>query len=215
MKSRVPINLTKTMENILMKTLLLTTSLIVALGTASYASDFNNAEFNVVVTHDAFEFGLDTTANDGFGSAYVNYSTLDHSLGLGESNLTFGVEYLINPNLLAFSVAHNTTLRQNNLAFTVSPQFTYLSDAITLRGSDILFEPTVGISYDLNQSVSLFGNVQYTWNASNSWTRSGGEATVGVDLALASNVTVTPYVTHAFDTPNTNSQIGFRLGLAF
>jgi hypothetical protein len=200
-----------------MKTTLLATVCLIALGTASHAGSFNNAEFEVVATSNALTFGLSTTQNEGFTSVYLGYDALPHSVGLGQSSVTFGAEYFIGSQQTALSVTHNTVIKQDRFVFTVAPQLTYLSDAATLSSGEIYFEPTVGVSYSVSSTLNVFGDVQYSWNASNDWTRSGGLARLGADISLASNVTLTPYVAYAFDVPSASNaaQVGVSLGLTF
>lgn len=205
------------MENFIMKKLLLATACVTALGSAAFANDFDNSTFEVVATHNALTFGLVTTENDGYDSLYVGYDALSHSVGIGESYVTFGAEYFIDADQTALSVTHNTVINNGDLSFVVAPQLTYLSEESTLSDGDVYFEPTLGVAYVVNPTVGLFADVQYSWNASEDWLKSGGEVRVGADFVVASNVTLTPYVSHTFDVPSAedSSQVGLTLGLAF
>lgn len=200
-----------------MKTMLLATSCMIVLGTALYAGDFNNAEVEVVTTRNALTFGLVSTQNEGFTSLHVGYDALPHTVGIGESSVIFGAEYFIGSQQTALSVTHNTVVALDRLSFSVAPQLTYLVDTSALSSGEVYFEPTLGVTYTVSPTLDIFGEVQYSWNASNSWERSGGQARLGADVYLASNITVTPYVSYAFDVPSVanNAQFGLSLGLTF
>ena len=200
-----------------MKKLLILTAFVSSLATATFADDFGNAEFDVSATVNALTFGLTHTEDDGLDSLYAEYATLDHSIGIGNSHVTFGAEYFVDTEQTALSVAHNTFVSFDKLTVKVAPEVEYLSAADTLKDGDFYFTPTIGVSYNVNPTVSLFTDVQYSWNTSEDWAETGGEFRVGADFAVATNIAVTPYITHTFDVVGVEdvTEAGVALNLAF
>lgn len=201
-----------------MNKLLLATACVVTLATASYANDFENAELELVATSEAFTFGIVADESNGIGSVSVEYDTFAHSIGVGESELTFGIEYFVDSEQTALSVAHVTTVNVTEaMALTVAPELEYLTTVDDLATGEVYFAPTVGAAYSLNDTTALFADVQYSWNVSDDWSEQGGEARVGADFVVAANVTLTPYISRTFDVPAMEdaSDVGVVVGFTF
>jgi hypothetical protein len=197
-----------------MKKLLLSTTFVAAilLTTPAYAFG-NNNQLDVSANVNNLTFGVTASQNSGFESFYLDYDAFNYS----QSTVTLGVEFMFETQQTAFSVTHNTEFNYGSFGLNLAPEVTYLSDVSTLQNGQFFFMPTVGMSYELVSGASVVGSVQYGWNASNSWSRSGGEARIGFDFAMNENLTLSPYVSHTFDVvgQNNDTQVGLGVGVSF
>jgi hypothetical protein len=197
-----------------MKKLLLSTTFVAALLLTTPAYAFgNNNQLDVSANVNNLTFGVTASQNSGFESFYLDYDAFNYS----QSTVTLGVEFMFETQQTAFSVTHNTEFNYGSFGLNVAPEVVYLSDVSTLENGQFFFMPTVGLSYELASGLSAFGTVQYSWNASDNWVQTGGEARVGFDLSMSGNLTLTPYVSHSFDLngqPN-DTQVGLGVGISF
>jgi hypothetical protein len=197
-----------------MKKLLLSTTFVAALLLTTPAYAFgNNNQLDVSANVNNLTFGVTASQNSGFESFYLDYDAFNYS----QSTVTLGVEFMFETQQTAFSVTHGTEINYGSFGLNVAPEVVYLSDVSTLENGQFFFMPTVGMSYELVSGASVVGSVQYGWNASNSWSRSGGEARIGFDFAMNENLTLSPYVSHTFDVvgQNNDTQVGLAVGVSF
>jgi hypothetical protein len=197
-----------------MKKLLLSTTFVAALLLTTPAYAFgNNNQLDVSANVNNLTFGVTASQNSGFESFYLDYDAFNYS----QSTVTLGAEFMFETQQTAFSVTHNTEFNYGSFGLNLAPEVTYLSDVSTLQNGQFFFMPTVGMSYELVSGASVVGSVQYGWNASNSWSRSGGEARIGFDFAMNENLTLSPYVSHTFDVvgQNNDTQVGLAVGVSF
>jgi hypothetical protein len=201
-----------------MKKLLLSTTFVAALLLTTPAYAFgNNNQLEVSASVSSLTFGVTASQNSGFESFYLDYDAFSYPIGVGQSTVTLGAEFMFGTQQTAISVTHGTEINYGSFGLNVAPEVVYLSDVSTLENGQFFFMPTVGMSYELVSGASVVGSVQYGWNASNSWSRSGGEARIGFDFAMNENLTLSPYVSHTFDVvgQNNDTQVGLAVGVSF
>jgi hypothetical protein len=165
----------------------------------------------VFVPRASLEFSVD---NRGNASALVKYhalswytTNLSHTLDLtagfafGTNIASLGVEY---------SVAYDTQTSWTPYAFAA---LEYVAPVSNFSNNDVFMTPGVGLSYSINETISAFAEVSYSFNASNGFTRVGGLAEVGLDVAVNRNFSVIPSVSRTFDVGT--SETTFALTTVF
>jgi hypothetical protein len=60
--------------------------------------------------------------------------------------------------------------------------------------------PALGLEYVFTPSLTAFGEVGYSFDATNSWSRMGGYGQLGLDYAVTSSFSLRPSVIRTFDT---------------
>lgn len=188
-----------------------TAAIALAFGSNAVANDFNAIEISLSASHGIFNFEIEGTANTGVNRVRAGAEVL--SFGVADNlNSTVGVFAGYRRGTDEFSVGTVT-----GLTYTLSPFDLYANGEVEYFTRSQTFEvtPTVGASYSVNDTITVFGEVGYTWNASNSWSREGGVAELGVNFAIADNVTLTPSIRHRFDAAGVANNTQAHVGIAF
>jgi opacity protein-like surface antigen len=175
------------------------------------ADDFDNTGLTLVAETGKLEFTLEGAQNTGYTSATVAYEALSYNLGENITNtLDVFVAHYDLGNEFGVGAEYTMTYSPNALSVYGSAEVEYLVDA-----EDFFVTPTVGAAYTVAEGVDAWAEVGYTWNASNDWARNGGVAEVGVDFAVAENITLTPSIVHTFDTANDETQANIGVKFSF
>lgn len=181
--------------------------------TAASADNFKNNTFNVTAISGALDFTLDGD-KDGLTDAEAGIVFLPHSLGSFDADVRVAFAYDLNSSAVGargeYGVAGEVV---GNLDVYAVAAVEYVTTAGDLGTGDFLLDPTVGVTYNVTDRVSLFGEVGYTWDMSNSFDRLGGYAEVGVPFSVTNDITVVPSIVREFDTGN--NDYNFNLGVVF
>jgi hypothetical protein len=194
-----------------MKKLVLGAIAALFIGTAATAEDFNNTEAFVTVEVDRFEFTTNADQKDGLTSLEAGVEVLSYNLSddVTASLDIFG-RYYKGSETGTLAARYSMAYYMNDLALYGSAEAEWVVTTNSSFDNDVFVNPEIGLAYALSDTVSAFGDVEYTWNATDSFSRAGGEVELGIDWMVASNVTFTPSVVHYFDTTNdrTEAQVG-------
>ena len=203
-----------------MKTTIL--SIIAALSitaSAAAANDFDNNTYGVNVTSGALDFAIDGN-KDGITELETGITGFGYATGAYEGEFRTAVKY---------NTANDTVgvRGEYNAGYDLSSKFTaygsiafeYATFDNDLGNGDFFFDPSVGVSYDFSDSVSVFGEVGYTWDITNDHFAAKfedyGYAEVGVPFAITSTVTVTPSIVREFDTADDKTNVNLDVTLNF
>jgi hypothetical protein len=202
-------------EKLNMKNLFAALAAIFAMtfATAASAENFKNNTFSVTAISGSLDFTLDGD-KDGLTDAEVGAVFLPHSLGSFDADVRVAFAYDLDSSRVGvrgeYGVAGEVA---TNLAVYSIAAVEYVTSASDLGNGDFLLDPSFSVAYHITDRVSVFGEVGYTWDLSNSFDRLGGYAEVGVPFAVTDSITVTPSVVREFDTGNRD--YNFNLGVAF
>jgi len=188
-------------------------------GTASIESMVDPALISPVETVEVFapratlEFGFD---NNGDAAALVKYhalswytTDLSHTLDLtagfvfDADTASLGVEY---------NVAYDTQTRWTPYAFA---SLEYVAPVSNFGNGDLLMTPGVGVLYSINETVSAFTEVSYSFDVSNDFNRMGGVAEVGLNFTVNDNFSVVPSVSRTFDVGAQETTFGLTTVFRF
>lgn len=183
---------------------------------AANAENYKNPAFSFTASTASVYATVEGSRNDGiqefeFGVNALTYSLSDTSLvtstlysGYNRSseNLTLGVE-----------TALVTTFDDVLVYGSVATEYT--SSINTLRGGNFYVTPEVGVGYGLTDSLAVYASANYTFDASNSFSRQGGSAELGLNYSITNEWSASPYITRSFDTDNNQTQLGIRVGYNF
>lgn len=198
-----------------MKTLLVTTAVALTVAvTPVQADNFDNFQGYVTAYTGNFEFTVEGTQDAGFTNLEAGYTFLDY--GISE-NLSAAVTGRVGYDRVADTME---LTGEYGMAYSTGPWMLYGAAALAyvaptnnLDGGDFYTTPTLGAGYAISENVSAWGEVEYTWDVSNSFARQGGELEVGMTFGLADNVAIEPSIVRTFDTGNDETQA--RIGLGF
>ena len=195
-----------------MKNILLATALVFA-GTAAIAADFDNNGVNLVLERDNLTFGIDTVAGEATELS-VGVAVLPHTVVGADADLTFGAAYNIQNEDFTLSAEYGLSKKFNQLNVYGSAEAAYTIAAGANNGG---WEatPTVGAAYQVNDKLTAFTEVSYTWDASDDWTQVGGEVEAGARYAINDDIAFTPSVTRSFDTGADETNLNLEVGLRF
>lgn len=195
-----------------MKKILLATALVFA-GTAAFSADFDNNGVNLVLERDNLTFGIDTVAGEATELS-VGVAVLPHAVAGADADLTLGAAYDIQNEDFTLSAEYGLSKHFNQLNVYGSVEAAY---TIASGANEGVWEatPTVGAAYHVNDKLTAFSEVSYTWDASNDWTRAGGEVEAGARYAINDDIAITPSIVRSFDTGADETNLNLAVGLRF
>lgn len=199
-----------------MKTMILAAALaaVTVTATAAVADDFDNTTATVSAEWNRFTFEVEGAEDDGYVSATVGAEVLAYSFGeKTNSALDVYLTHYHDVDELALGAEYTVTYAPNALSVYGAAQVEYGFDSEAFEVT-----PTVGAAYEFTATTTAWGEVGYTWNATDDWARVGGVAEIGVDFVVADNITLTPSVVHKFDRANGSadeSQLNLGVSLKF
>lgn len=192
-------------------TLALATTASAEADPAPVADHFSNTTATVTANWDRFTFELEGSEDDGYVSATVGAEVLAYSMGEATTNtLDVYLTHYHAADDVALGAEYTVTYAPSAWAVYGAAEVEY-----NFGTDEASVTPTLGAAYTVSATTAVWGEVGYTWNATNDWARAGGVAEVGVDFAVANNVTLTPSVVYNFDVPGAADEAQLNLGVNF
>lgn len=200
-----------------MKNLLFAVAAIFTMSFASTASadNFKNNTFSVSAVSGALGFTLDGN-KDGLTEAEVSAGVLAYSIGSFDTDVSVAFKYNLDSNTIGLRGEYGIgTEIANGFAMYGVAAVEYATTAGDLGTGDFLLDPTLGVAYHVTDRVSMFGEVGYTWDMSNSFNKLGGSAEVGVVFLATDAVSIIPSISREFDTGNNDYNLNIGVVFAF
>lgn len=196
-----------------MKSVIMASIAAATLATSAMAADFDNNTVNLELYRDNLVFGVETTAGEATALS-VDVLVLPHAVLGATADVSFGAAYGIETQDVTLSTAYNVSKEFNAVTAYGSLEAAYAINTGASNG-DWAVTPTLGASYAVNEQLSAFGEVSYTWDASNDWAREGGVLEVGATYDIQDGLYVRPSVTRTFDTADNETNLALAIGVAF
>jgi len=203
-----------------MKTTIL--SLVAALSitaTAATADDFDNNTYGINVTSGAMDFAIDGN-EDSITELETGLTSFGYTTGAYEGEVRTALAYNLNDDTIGVRGEYNAAYDLfNNLTVYGTAAVDYTTLESDLGNGDFFFDPSAGVNYIINNTVSVFGEVGYTWALTDDHVGAdftdSGYVEAGVPLAINSTVTVTPSIVREFDTAEDETNVNLNLTLNF
>jgi opacity protein-like surface antigen len=195
-----------------MKMILLTTALVFA-GAAAMAADFDNNSVDLVLERDNLTFGISTLGGEATDLS-VGVTVLPYAVMGADADLTFAAEYGIQSKDFTLSATYGLSKNIDKLNVYGDLEAAYTIASGANEGSWAA-TPTVGTAYRVNDKLAAYGEVSYSWNVSNDWTRDGGAVEVGARYAINDDLALTPSLVRTFDTGADETNLNLKLALRF
>ncbi len=199
-----------------MKTTLMAAFAALALSSAAMADSFDVNSLTTKVTVDNLEFSVSTNVGsdlDGFGDTWAigaGLTVLEYDLGSGTSDLFVFGRYNDSDANTQLGAEYTWTVVNNDTTVALAGEALY-----DFNHDAVLLKPSVNLEYAVSRSVDVFGEVGYTWDASNDFARDGGYLEVGADFALSEAVSLRPSIVQPFDSADDDVSAALELGLKF
>lgn len=201
------------MEKNKMKTTILTAAALVLASTAAFAADFDNNSVDLVLERDNMTFGLSSSAGQA-NDLSVAVTVLPYAVMGADADLTFGAKYGIQSEDITLTAAYGLSKNYGQLSVYGTAEAAYTIASGAAEGAwDAT--PTVGVGYRVNDQLSAYTQVGYTWDASNDWSQEGGTVEAGARYAVSDNIALTPSVAHTFDTGADETNLNLKVALRF
>lgn len=197
----------------MMKSVLLAAAAVAVLGTAAVADDFDNTAVTLELYRDNVAYSLGTVAGEAT-TLGVDVAILPHDVLGATADVTLGAEYGIVSEELTFSAAYGVSKQFNTVTAYGELEAAYTVGTGATDGVWVA-TPLVGASYAFNDRLSAFGEVSYSWDASNDWASQGGLAEIGAVYNIQDGLYVQPSITRSFDTAADETNVALKVGLAF
>jgi opacity protein-like surface antigen len=198
-----------------MKTILMVAALTVGITSSAIAADFDTNTFSIEATSGVLDFSVDATEN-GLTDLAVGVTGFAHSFANLDVNIRGELSYNFDADTIGARTEYNVvTVLATNVTAYGSAALQYTTVETDLTDGDFALDPSVGVAYQVTNSVSVFGEVGYTWDMSNNWDRLGGYVEVGMPVVLSDAVTLTPSLIRGFDDGIEETNLNVTLILAF
>jgi hypothetical protein len=199
-----------------MKLSLLAILTATTMATAAAAGDFDNAQLSVVAESGALAFKLEGNQSNGYTNMEVRAEVLSYSLGKNvDSTLDVFVGHNRVLDQMTAGAEYAVVYAPNAFSVYGSAELAYTAQTNNLSSGDVFVTPTAGVSYVFAEKLTAFGEVSYSWNASNSWTTQGGALEVGMDYAITPKWSLVPSLVRTFDTGADSTQLHIETRFAF
>lgn len=181
-----------------MKNIMLMTGTISTLATASMADNFDNNVYTTTIETGAAEIQLGF-ADEALATFEGGITALTYDIGTAQSVVQAAFAYDFDTDEISILGSHTTTAYAANFSVYGTSELEYRTPEIDLSNGDFYVNPFVGTDYTLNNTVSMFGEVGYSWNASDDWAEQGGYVELGMPIYTGYNIVFTPSVVRGFD----------------
>lgn len=206
-----------------MKTLVIAAAMALGITSAASADDFDTNLLTTTVTDGKLEFTATTNVGsdfDGVGDVWTlgaGAYVLEYDLGRGESEVFVFGEYteLNDQGVGTVGAEYIYTEVNNGATLEVAGQVAYVADTSDFGNGDVFVTPRVGLEFMASEQFALFGEVGYTWNASEDFAQAGGYGELGVDFGLTESLSLRPSVVKPFDTANDDAYAAIELEFQF
>jgi len=193
------------------------TSLALTTGSAfaqSSTENFDNTVASVTVEFGRYNLEVVGTENIGYTSATVGAELLTYVLTDSVTS-TVGVyaEHLRSAETVGLGLDYTVTYNADAMSLYGVLNAEYVVAEGTIKNGDFFTTPIIGVEYQVSEVFTGFGEVTYSWNMSNDFARNGGSVKLGLDMALADKLTVTPAIVRSFDDSIDTTQA--HIGVAF
>jgi opacity protein-like surface antigen len=203
-----------TLKGEIMTKIMFVSAVAALMTSTALAQDFNATQFVTTVRSGSLEFSVGSV--DGRLNTFTTGATIaEYTLGRFDTNVYTSFTYGRLTNTLDLTLEYNlrTSLGSNWSAYGTAA-VSYVTPTNNLGSGEVFVSPTLGLSYAVNDRLSLFGDVTHSWNASQSWNRVGGVLEIGADYAVNDRVSITPSLLRTFNTAsdatNFRLEVGFR-----
>ena len=195
-----------------MKTLVIAAVAALGFAGAASAEDFTDTAVTATVAFDAYEVSITGSVDNDFnvsedfaltGSADI----LDHTVGAWDANveMTVGYANVADEDLIGVAAAYQLEQTVGAFTSTAEVEVSYLALADDLSNGETFVTPTLGLAFAATDTLDVFGEVSYDWQASDDFARLGGAVEAGVVVALSDTVDVSGSVIRDFDTGATET----------
>jgi len=206
-----------------MKTLVISAAMALGLSSVASAGDFDTNRLTTTVTDGTLEFTATTNVGSDFNGigdvwtlgagAYV----LEYELGAGTSEVFVFGEYteVNDQGVGTLGAEYIYTETREGATLELAGQVAYTADTSDFGNGDVFVTPRVGLEFMVTDQLDMFGEVGYSWNASEDFTATGGYGELGVDVSLNDNLAIRPSVVKPFDTANDDAYANIELEFQF
>lgn len=195
-----------------MKKILLATTFM-ALASTAFAADFDNTGVDLKFTSGNLQFNANTVDGE-LTSIGTGVTVLQGELAGFRTGVDAKVAYNLNEETIAASAAYTAAKEFGAVNLDASLKAVY---TVNDNGGEgvVTAEPSVTVGYVFANKAAAFTEVGYAWNVSDSWSKEGGYAKVGIDYAVSETVSLKPSLVRTFDTGADETNANLEVALAF
>jgi len=194
----------------------LTTALSVASASAQSIEDtLQDTTVSVTAMSGPLDFSIEGT-RDGATELEVGISAFGHSFAGVDADLRFALGTDLDTADTLYARAEYNVATEVLGALTSYGVAAVQYDTNTeLKDGTWTFDPTAGAVYGITDAVSVFAEVNYTWELNKASRDLGGSFEVGMPFAVTDQLQVTPSIARSFNTANEVTSAHLNLAFQF
>ena len=180
------------------------------------AQNFDRLEMFTVVSSGDLEFRIDGNTRTGVTGLEAGIHAFHHKLDsevFGSVFFTVGKDTVSNE--LTAGAEYRIAYMPGDFSVYGGLGVEYRTVNTKLNGGDVVVTPRIGVGYNVTPEAFVFGEVQNSWTANNSWANRGALAEIGLEYSVNDNVAVIPSIVHQFNTPGVKNNTQARVGVHF
>jgi hypothetical protein len=197
-----------------MKTILTTTAVLALMTSVALADNFDNNTFKLSVNSGMLDFNT-TADKSGISTFQLGVTGFEYKLGQVDAALRGAFTYNLGTNAIGLRGEYLVNWATTKAAVYGTAALEYVTYNTNLADGNFLFDPSVGVQYQLTERVSVFGEVGYTWNLSNDFSSLGGYVELGLPVTLNKAVTVTPSVVRGLGDGLEETNLSLSVAFSF
>lgn len=171
------------------------TALSATLATGAFAKDFDRSVVTITGQSQNLQFSVDLTKKDDI-AAFETKARIGEFKGV-EAFASLGY---ITGDQIALGVEGKVNRQfSEQLNVYAVGNLDYVAPASAMDKGEWYVTPQVGAVYQINPKVDVFGEVGYSWVASQEWQRSGGYAEIGANYHVTDTLTIKPSLVRGID----------------
>ena len=164
--------------------------------------DFDDNVYTATMTVKSLEFSA-STVESGATSVLGGIHLLPGSIGDATTSLFVSLEYNLNTDESVVAAEYNLNANLSDRVWT----YAGLEVAYETASEDVFVTPSAGLGYTLGEKISVFGEVDYTFNASEDFAEVDGTVELGFDFGVTEALSIRPSVVMGFESQETNASL--------
>lgn len=197
-----------------MNNYIIASAMLSMVATASLADDFENNTVSMSFATNNTQTVLDV-AEDGVQDIEATTLITSYEMGIFQSDVNGGFAYDFITDEISVLGQYNMHTVVGNTLLYGGTELEYRTTNTDFSEGDFYVTPSIGVNTVFNETLSVFAEVEYSWDMTNDWAAQGGTVEIGMPINLSYGVVVTPSLVRGFDDVTEETNINLDIAYVF